>query len=710
MLVGFLGNEILLLSKFEHPLSIKPIIIELLVLIFGLIYINQSKEVSLEVEINNYLSEYSTKDLFFVFSPFVFIIMTIIGAVRLNNGGDGIVTLFMLIFMGIYIIFLTYNSSKLGKHVIETSIFLLSISLLLMTSLRGWYVTGHDIQREYRVFQIANINEVWKISLFQDAYNACMSITILPTIFSKLLGIFDPYIYKIIFQFIFATVPVIVYKFARRNVSILVSLLSAFYFMFFPTFFSDMPFLNRQEIAFLFLSLMYYILFDEGMDIKKRRWIFSFLGVGMVLSHYSTTYTVIVLLLFVIFAKPVFVWLTKIVRVREFFNSSSIKGLNIESGPSQKLVTVWMVLFLVGASFLWTGVFTDTAGGSISRVIEKTIVAIKNRSLEEGKSSAALSYNLFSWGKQTQKEVFDGYKRKIITRAISDAGKDNLYGVEYYSKYDMKILDEVQLPLTDLGKSLRSVGIDVPLFNFIVRSLWAKILQILILVGFVAIVWNKKFIEKDLEDEYVLLSLGSLVFMALIIILPVLSSEYGVMRAFEQSLLFLGLLIVIGSQFIFSKMPEVYQKFAASFLVIFFFFSITGVITQLLGGYGPQMHLNNAGTYYEIYYISETENSGVDWLIKEVDRNNKTNGYAVVQSSIYPLSKGNVDINAAVIGDIYPGVVRRDSYILLGKTDTQLKKASASFNDTNFTYSYPMEFLDENKSLIYSNGEVNIYR
>jgi hypothetical protein len=279
MLVGFLGNEILLLSKFEHPLSIKPIIIELLVLIFGLIYINQSKEVSLEVEINNYLSEYSTKDLFFVFSPFVFIVMTIIGAVRLNNGGDGIVTLFMLIFMGIYIIFLTYNSSKLGKHVIETSIFLLSISLLLMTSLRGWYVTGHDIQREYRVFQIANINEVWKISLFQDAYNACMSITILPTIFSKLLGIFDPYIYKIIFQFIFATVPVIVYKFARRNVSILVSLLSAFYFMFFPTFFSDMPFLNRQEIAFLFLSLMYYILFDEGMDIKKRRWIFSFLGV-----------------------------------------------------------------------------------------------------------------------------------------------------------------------------------------------------------------------------------------------------------------------------------------------------------------------------------------------------------------------------------------------------------------------------------------------
>ena len=72
------------------------------------------------------------------------------------------------------------------------TIYLLSLSLLLMTSLRGWFVTGHDIQREFRVFELASGQGVWNIESFPDAYNACLSVTILPTIIERTTGISGP--------------------------------------------------------------------------------------------------------------------------------------------------------------------------------------------------------------------------------------------------------------------------------------------------------------------------------------------------------------------------------------------------------------------------------------------------------------------------------------------------------------------------------------
>ena len=134
------------------------------------------------------------------------------------------------------------------------ALYLLSAALLLMTSLRGWSVTGHDIQLEYRVFQLTAAHGKWDMSTFQNPYNACLSITLLPTQMAALLHVDDPYIYKVFFQLLFAACPVMVFLLARRYFSVRVAVLAVVYFIGFPTFFTDMPFLNRQEMALLFVA------------------------------------------------------------------------------------------------------------------------------------------------------------------------------------------------------------------------------------------------------------------------------------------------------------------------------------------------------------------------------------------------------------------------------------------------------------------------
>ena len=57
-------------------------------------------------------------------------------------------------------------------------------------------------------------------------------------------------------QLVFALVPVMTYLLARRFLPRVLALVAATLTMAFPTFFTDMPYLVRQEVAFFFLALL----------------------------------------------------------------------------------------------------------------------------------------------------------------------------------------------------------------------------------------------------------------------------------------------------------------------------------------------------------------------------------------------------------------------------------------------------------------------
>ena len=98
-------------------------------------------------------------------------------------------TLAVLVVAAVLIVLLFAWRDTVHESSIVITIYLIALALLLMTSLRGWFVTGHDIQREFRVFELAADGGIWRIDAFQDAYNACMSVTILPTLIERATGI-----------------------------------------------------------------------------------------------------------------------------------------------------------------------------------------------------------------------------------------------------------------------------------------------------------------------------------------------------------------------------------------------------------------------------------------------------------------------------------------------------------------------------------------
>ncbi len=710
MLVALAGNTLLPQLGIVRPLDRPTLLVEFAFLVNALIaFIWEFKE-EVHISLRSYGVFGSVRDALTALAPIAFVLMAIFGAIRLNNGASGVLTLIMLMGIGVYCLWLVWQGERLGPNVIPIALFFVSLALLLMTSLRGWYATGHDIQQEYSVFQLTTSSGIWSIANYRNAYNACLSITILPTIFSNVLSLFDPYVFKVLFQLLFSTLPGMLYLTVRRYVSSTLAFISVLYFIGFPTFFGDMPFINRQEIAFLFLILMIYVIFETDIPLRLRQLLFVGLGLGMILSHYSTTYIVLGLLILLVLTEPLVHWFSKKYSSRlQFFSSSGMAALRPSLYRDEKRIVLWMVALLLLATFVWSSTLTNTASGSLYRVFDETIAVMKSNVKQDTQSSDT-SYSLLSLHTSNADQLFAQYLQLVIApfRAIAPTGV--YYPASTYEHYPIEVIADPVMPLTALGRGMEQVGINVVAFNTAVRQGSARLLQLLVIIGFAALLLSSRFLRKPLASDYVILSIGSIVFVFAQLVLPVLSTEYGLLRAFQQSLMFLSIFIVVGSLYVFVGLSNDTRITLAGILAVLFLLSSTGVFTQLLGGYGAQLHLNNSGDYYQLYYIHATDVASSDWLAAEIQKDTLSTSKILIQGDYYSTRNLSTFADANLSNDIYPGVVQLDSYVYLGFSDVRNHAVSLFYEGDNISYTYPLAFLDDNKNRIYDNGSALVYR
>jgi uncharacterized membrane protein len=720
MVVALIGNTFFPLVGIARPLDSPSLLLSFSILVTVLTMTCYIRIEHLTVPLSFFSSK---RDIILAFAPGVFVLMSILGTTRLNNGGSNIITMVMLCTMGLYFALLIYYARRVDEDVIPMALFFMALSLLLMTDMRGWYITGHDIQREYRVFQLAQSTGIWNIKAFPDPYNACLSITILPTVFANLMKVSSYYIYKFFFQIFFAFCPSLTYLITRQLAVKRIALVAGLYFMAVPIFFTDMPFIVRQEIAFLFYGLMLYVIFEKKLDIRIRRIIFMCMGVGVILSHYSTTYTVLFIFGLAAISRPLFVLI-----LRKFGNSKVLRSSPLvteESSLKQKQkITIAMVVILFLLSFLWTAVITKTAG-NVTTVIVQTYESVMGGFDGPNRSIDAMS--LLSFGSISQAQELQGYITTVVDPIRASAIPGTYYSEESYSSYPIVTLSDEVTPLTKLGQILTNIGINVKVYLPLFGQLLSKLMEILVPMGLIYLSF-KRILIKKIDEEFYLIAFFCVLFVFLNIALPVLSTEYGIFRAMQQSMFVLGVFIAAGSvgiydlvsqciKYIVGKRKALSEQSRTSFIfgmglgVVFFLYSSV-FISQLFGGTAAVLHLENSGRYYDNYVTKKTEVVGIDWLINRLPNGSDGSDQVQVEvetdkyTSIKFISVADLDPS----NDIFPGLIRKDSYIFLGWGTTTLGRATFFFDGDEITYSYPVAFLDANKNLIYNNGDARVYR
>jgi uncharacterized membrane protein len=192
------------------------------------------------------------------------------------------------------------------------------------------------------------------------------------------------------------------------------------------------------------------------------------------------------------------------------------------------------------------------------------------------------------------------------------------------------------------------------------------------------------------------------------IALPYLSVAYGVLRAFQQTLMVLGLFLVAGTYALSSLVKYKLVRHGVPLLVaVLFFYVSTGTVSQLLGGYLPQLNLDNSGQYYDIYYLHKSEVVESAWLQRLLKQPGRP---ADVQTDLFTATRLNALTGISPEEDITPGVVEQGSYVVVGYTAATKGQVTVPYNGNLITYKYPLKFLDQTKNLIYSNGGAEVYR
>jgi hypothetical protein len=611
--------------------------------------------------------------------------LAVAGALRLNEGGGPGPTEAAFAVAAAALAVTTLGApghprNPATEQVVATTVYLLAATVLLATSLRGAGVTGHDIKVEYRVLADTLERGAWRPGGLFAAYNSCLSITTLPAFLSRVLGIAPLDVFRVVFQLVFAVVPVAVYLIARRVLPVGGAALAAGLFIAFPTFVNDMSMLNRQEIGLVFLAMATLTVLDTRDSRRARRAILVAMVAGLTVSHYSSAYlaagTLAIACALLALRRMTWRWHTKPI-----------------TGTATSVLSLPVVALAIALPLLW-GATTGSGGGLIGTVSD-TLAAVQARA---SASSDAVGYWVFSPRppRPTDRQALREYTLTSGDRP-SSATLDALQRT-----CPTHLVPADTLPGTAAGRALDRAGIAPETVNT-----WSRRGTVLLFEvgGALAALsaWVRSRLSRGPDGVLGALAVSATAVLTATVLLPQLSLSYGLLRVYQQALLVLAPVIVLGLVTALQAIGRA-GRVLSTVLVTGTLVITSGLLPQLIGGYPPQLDLNNAGPYYRAYYASAADLATARWvrehLPADVSISADSAATATLRSTTgtYPLE------------GVAPGTVPADAHLVLTvRPGGRTAEAVAVSGDRILVYTFPSACVTRGRPLLHSSAGHRVY-
>jgi uncharacterized membrane protein len=239
----------------------------------------------------------------------LFPILGVVGSVLVNiSGNNWVLLVTILAIVGLFIFGMT-SGKLIPNKFLSICLLMISIALLFSLTLISNYIQGSDIQLEYYLFRLTQSHSYWDPSFFfgdfaraldTARYNSMLSITILPTEYSNLLGLDATWTMKLIFPLIYSFVPICLYYMIKTQMGEKIAFVSAFLLMAEQNFLLNLS-MAREMVGELFFLLLFLVLFSKKISSSIRMPLFLIFSFALVVSHYSMAILFLFFLLFIFF-------------------------------------------------------------------------------------------------------------------------------------------------------------------------------------------------------------------------------------------------------------------------------------------------------------------------------------------------------------------------------------------------------------------------
>jgi uncharacterized membrane protein len=645
MFTGLFMNTILPLFGIFRPISLYPLMytISIFVVILSIFAYSRDRNFS------------SPDHIIFqeIFSPPVLILslfpfIAIGGTYIVNFYNSNLLLMILLLFVALVPLVIIFTKF-IPEQYYPYAIFALAITLLFHHALISMYIWGWDIQAEYYITNQVIQNAVWNSTLYGNL-NAMLSLVILAPIYSIILNMGIDWVFKIVYPFLFAFVPLGLYAIFRQQTDEKIAFFACFFFISFFSFYSDMLALARQEIAEFFLVLIILSIIDRDLLKFPKLIFFLVFSLSLIVSHYGLSYLFMLILLIA--------WIIGAVGFHVSSRKSIIQLCTWFQGLSDfqaetNLKNLFRTNVLHFYSVLWFGIII-------------------------------LIWYIFTVGSSPFVSIVHiGYD--ITTSMYSnllDPNKAQGLGL---------ILKKASTPLYEASKYLHLLSI------------------FLIVIGFISSVVRPKGLQFD--NRYILLSFGALIICIGGVVLPYFASALNTSRLYQITLILLAPFCVLGGITVFRVISGVIKiswtkqcvknslQILSVFFALFLLFN-SGWVYEIAKDH-PNDILN---TTYDYPKINKAELTGEKWLTDaKYDKLIYADGYRS-----WLLLRLNPEQNIILIPKNV-SEISEQSYIYLGNFNIKNNSVLiTSYNNDIAGYFDSGDFLTT-RSKIFDIGDAEVY-
>lgn len=674
MFAGLAVNWILpWLHITDKPLALWPILLSfnLFLLIMANVAYRRNKDLKFELK----FPQLDALNRIFFIIPMFFPVLAVLGAFILNNNGPNTLTMIMLGGIAVYVFAVVLFHKRLNENVYPWVLFLISSSLLIMTFLRSWYISGHDILTENYVLKETLKKAFWSFNNINHPYNSCLSVTILPAIFKFFTNFLEKY-WFIINQFLFTLAPIALWILTKKYSNNLLAFLASFIFLSHQVFFTDLPYAGRQEVALFFLIVFLLALFNKS----KYTIITLIFGLSIIISHYSTMYLTISVLCF---------------SYLFFLLNSKIKNRQNNWTKSKSSINGYLLLIILLFSFLWYFSLSNTSNG-LTNVLSISIENIGSTIGEELHAPGASLQSQLTLAKSNVdsakllKEYEVSKRQEYINKTFLQ-----LYDSDTYTNYQIRPIYPTYITNQFPNKTIKTI------YN--IANLIKISIKIFALIGAIYLFILLKRKKQDIE--YSIMGFVFLMILIVTIVLPFITVKYDLGRVYLQAFIFLALPIVYGVLAVTKFIREEYRILILTFIILAWFIAETGALYQLSGSYDVGIALSNQGDYYERYYTHKDEVSSASWLNQTITKS------SIIYTDKYAGNKiRSLDGIKITSSDVIPGSIDRRAYVYLSYTNKVKQRGFQFYNVGVLSYNYPIAFLNANKNKVYNNDGSEIFK
>jgi uncharacterized membrane protein len=589
------------------------------------------------------------------------------GALLLTNGHGDTVARAAAVATVLVLVFGLLRANKADGAQTAMILFACALAAEWAFSLRSQSVIGFDIDSEIYIAQHTQALGIWHFSHPGDAYGAMLSLTVLPSLLSALTGCAPLIAFKLLYPVLTALLPVSVFLVAQRIMSRRFAAVAASVLLVQNYFFQGLPGLARQEIAMVFFAALVATLLDRSLSRRAQLRIGVMLALGLVVSHYSSTYLAISVLVVAAVLQALVPWR---------------RGL-----PRFPPATVCALVVLAAGAGLWYGALTHS-GTELSQFVtsleHQGLALLPNskggavNSYLNGNEGAAVGAAAFTQASVRAYHLSAPYLHPL------PAASDPRYAIHAAA------VPYPPLRLPGANKALS-----------LLFTLFSELILVLGVLGSLIMIFGRR--HSLAVRQIGILALATVAFLAFIRFSGTAAAFYNQTRALLQCLLILSIPIGWVAEQIVDRLRGVRPAAAGLIAVgLGLIFAYEVGVTAIAVGGGTSLNLSARGEDYERQYMTPAELAGATWVESKSPR-------TIIQSDRYGQLRLFAATGRGVLTTVVPQTIDRGAWVYGTRTNIVLGRARGLVGSVSATYSWPFAFLNTNFDTVYDNGDSKVY-